>query len=79
MSNYFEANNSIYASDFFQAKFENCILDGGLEDEIAIDFYQDASLSYNYEMKSSLLKLKNTLKTLALMPALSMKTQNLLM
>jgi hypothetical protein len=58
MSNYFEGNNTIYASDYFNASFLNTILNGSMEDEIGIDFYSDPNIMHQYTMDHCLIKSK---------------------
>ena len=58
MSNYFEGNNTIYASDYFNASFLNTILHGSMEDEIGIDFYSDPNITHQYTMDHCLIKSK---------------------
>ncbi|MBI5540532.1 MAG: right-handed parallel beta-helix repeat-containing protein [Bacteroidia bacterium] len=63
LNNYYQDNNGNYhVRALNNALFENCIIYGGLENEIGLDAFNSASV-FNYKFKYSLLKIADNIAT----------------
>jgi hypothetical protein len=58
LSNYYESDNTLYVSDYFESAFKNCIIYGGMEDEIEKDFYNPGTIDTIYTFEHCNIKTK---------------------
>ncbi|MES2746772.1 MAG: hypothetical protein V4648_00245 [Bacteroidota bacterium] len=59
LTNYFETETTIYVHDLTQANFNNCIIYGGNQIEMLLDYEPEGGTDFNYKFNHCLIKFNN--------------------